>query len=190
MLRRVLLLLFISSYSPLWLMLMIRWYDNDALRIVLGLLAVVGLAVTLWLLNRDRKEPPEDEEYLIVGDAGAEVGGYLAAYLLPFLTVNEPDGQDVAAYAIFIAVVAVVWMRSGMVHINPTLYILGRKVYIAERELAHGPPERIFVISAVGDLRPRAPVKVRQLAGQARIHQRGPTKKNTNPRANDEDTEQ
>jgi hypothetical protein len=39
-----------------------------------------------------------------VEDRGGEVAGYLATYLLPFVTVSEPDVRDVVGYALFLVV--------------------------------------------------------------------------------------
>ena len=49
-------------------------------------------------------------------------------YLLPFLTVSEPGVRDVAAYALFLMVAGIVYVRSEMTQVNPTLYLLGRRV--------------------------------------------------------------
>jgi hypothetical protein len=44
--------------------------------------------------------------------------GYLASYLLPFLTVAEPSWRDLVAYGLFLAVTATVYMAqcSGPCH--------------------------------------------------------------------------
>jgi hypothetical protein len=64
-----------------------------------------------------------------VEDRGAEVAGYVASYLLPFLTVSEPSSRDLVAYGLFLVVVAVLYLRSGLVRINPTLYLAGWRLY-------------------------------------------------------------
>jgi len=63
-----------------------------------------------------------------VSDAGSEVAGYLATYLLPFLTVAEPNTRDVIAYILFLLVTGLIYVRSEMTQINPTLYLLSRRV--------------------------------------------------------------
>jgi hypothetical protein len=39
-----------------------------------------------------------------VEDRGAEVAGYLASYILPFVVVPEPGWSDLVGYAIFLVV--------------------------------------------------------------------------------------
>lgn len=61
-----------------------------------------------------------------VQDLGPEAAGYLAAYLLPFVTVTQPSGKDLVAYGLFMAVVALIYTRSDLIQVNPSLYIIGR----------------------------------------------------------------
>jgi hypothetical protein len=82
----------------------------------------------------------------IAGDAGAEVSGYLAAYLLPFLTVAEPDSIDLITYAIFVVVAGLIYVRSGLMQINPTVYLLNRRVVRATTPVK-GTTKEVFVIS-------------------------------------------
>lgn len=82
----------------------------------------------------------------ITGDAGTDVSGYLAAYLLPFLTVAHPSTTDLVAYAIFVAVAGLVYVRTGLMQINPTVYLMSRKVLRATIPV-QGTTREVFVIS-------------------------------------------
>ena len=63
-----------------------------------------------------------------VQDAGVEAASYLAAYLLPFVTVATPTVRDVLAYGGFLLVAAAINIRSAVVQVNPLLYLLGYRV--------------------------------------------------------------
>jgi hypothetical protein len=120
--------LFLGSYTLLFVLLAIR-FTTPWLVIMCGVLAAIGLGNMLWIVFVvSRRTSAEPVRVATVTDAGAEVAGYLATYLLPFLTVAEPSGRDVAAYAIFLAVTALLYVRSEMTQVNPTLYIMGRRV--------------------------------------------------------------
>lgn len=92
-------------------------------------LAAVGLgylAVVLWVMPRaaqQRVYPVEE-----VKDSSGEVAGYLATYLVPFVTVASPSAADVIGYCILALVVLVIFMRSDLAQINPALYLLARRV--------------------------------------------------------------
>jgi hypothetical protein len=120
--------LFLGSYVLLFLLLALR-FTTTWLVVSCGVLFVVGLADMIWIVfHVSGKTGPEPVTVRDVSDTGPEVAGYLATYLLPFLTVAEPTGRDVAAYVIFLVVTGLIYVRSEMTQINPTLYILGRKV--------------------------------------------------------------
>jgi hypothetical protein len=136
---------FLSSYSPLWVMLGLR-FDPCWLRaglVALGFACAAGVA---FLLVRGAKERPTNTTLTITGDAGADVSGYLAAYLLPFVTVSDPTALDALAYAIFILVAGLVYVRSGLMQINPTVYLMNRRVFRATIPV-NDTTKEVFVIS-------------------------------------------
>lgn len=120
--------MFVSSYAPLFAMLAIR-FDDPLLRWVCvglgcaGVLIVLGCVLGVPLLigtnpfRVDRVIP-----------AGSEATGYLASYLLPFLTVSKPEPADLAAYGIFFLVAGIVYTRTAVIQVNPMLLILGWRI--------------------------------------------------------------
>jgi len=120
--------LFVGSYAGLFAILAIR-FDATWLRWACIVLAVLGVALMAWVVfvvpGQMGAEPITAAS---VEDAGSDVAGYLATYLLPFLTVAEPGIRDVVAYALFLGISGLIYVRSEMTQINPTLYVLGRQV--------------------------------------------------------------
>lgn len=120
--------LFLGSYGLLFVLLAIR-FETTWLEIVCGMLAALGfldmVRIVVLVSRKTAEDPIRVSE---VTDAGPEVAGYLATYLLPFLTVAQPTTRDVISYAIFLIVTGLVYVRSEMTQVNPTLYILGRRV--------------------------------------------------------------
>lgn len=161
---------FFSSYAPLWLMLGLR-FDRAALQIPLVALSVLSAGLVMFLLRRRHSERASNTTLTISGDAGAEVSGYLAAYLLPFLTVDDPDGWDLSAYVLFLAVAGLVYVRSGLVQINPTVYVMRRKVFKATTPVDGG-KKHVFVISA-RDLRVGETLKGERFADRVFIDHAG-----------------
>jgi hypothetical protein len=151
--------LFLSSYAPLFVILAIR-FQGTALRTVCAGLALVGfayLAVVLWVIPRTAQQRAYSVD--AVKDASGEVAGYLATYLVPFVTVASPSTADVIGYCIFAVVVLVIFLRSDLAQINPALYLLGRRVvsittgqrsyYVVCRRLPR-PPTRIEAARVAG----------------------------------------
>ena len=126
-------LLFLSSYAPLFVILAIR-FQGTALKAVCAGLAAAGLlylvlaVYVIRALSQARPYPMR-----LVDDASGEVAGYLATYLVPFVTVPSPSGADIAGYCILAVVIAVIFIRSdGLARINPTLYLLGWRIASTE----------------------------------------------------------
>lgn len=120
--------LFLGSFALLFVLFAIR-FETLWLQIACAALAVIGLADMLWIgFVVTRRTAPDPVRIASVVDRGPEISGYLATYLLPFVTVSEPKIRDICAYVIFLVVLAVVYVRSEMTQINPTLYLLGRRV--------------------------------------------------------------
>ena len=119
--------LFLSSYVPLFLMLALRFTE---LWLVVGCLAlaIVGAVLGVWILYPSAERSRGTITVDTVSDAGDQATTYLVSYLLPFFAVEQPTIREVAAYAVFLLVVGLVYTRSDMRQVNPFLYLLGRRV--------------------------------------------------------------
>ena len=120
--------LFLGSYVLLFTLLAVR-FEVAWLEVSCAILALIGLGDMLWIVfGITRKIGHEPVTPAAVSDSGSDVAGYLATYLLPFLTVAQPGTRDVIAYLLFLLVTGLIYVRSEMTQINPTLYLLGRRV--------------------------------------------------------------
>ncbi len=80
-------------------------------------------------------------------EQGAAVAGYLATYLLPLLAIQPGGWRAPASYAIYLVVLYVVYVKSdSLVLINPTLYLLGYRIYDVETTVSTQPPSRRRVL--------------------------------------------
>jgi hypothetical protein len=120
--------LFVSSFSPLFGILAIR-FRSPRLQIACGLLAAFGVITLAMLLKQAARISTDPHRLETVADRGPEVAGYLATYLLPFVTVAHPSARDVVAYAAFLLIVGIVYVRSDMLQVNPLLYVLRYRVW-------------------------------------------------------------
>jgi hypothetical protein len=120
--------LFVSSYMLLFVLLGIR-FEGTWLRVACGVVAAVGLEEA-WRVTRLAARGKTAYPYRVeaVEDAGGLVSGFLASYLLPFLASPRPTTADLVAYAVFFLVACLVALNSDLAHVNPTLYLLRRRV--------------------------------------------------------------
>jgi hypothetical protein len=161
-------LLFVSSYSPLFALTAIR-LDPGALRTILCWIAAGGAAglsavfAAAWRIEARRRD------FVAVEDRGVDVAGYLATYLVPFLTVSKPTAHDVVAYTVFLGLVGVVYVRSTLISVNPLIYLFGFRLF-AVRD-AHGQPQ--LLISRKAPAR-SGPIPVRPVLPGLMVHLRDP----------------
>jgi len=102
--------------------------ESTGVAIACGTLAAIGFLSTLSLLGGVGRLEPQPYQVDAVVDRGPEVAGYVATYLLPFLTVAQPSGRDLLAYSAFLIVSGIIYVRSSMLAVNPLLYVLGFRV--------------------------------------------------------------
>ena len=55
--------------------------------------------------------------------------GYIVGYIMPFLAIAFSDWQQVAALVVFFVILGFLYVNSDMIHINPTLNLLGYRLY-------------------------------------------------------------
>jgi hypothetical protein len=125
------LAMFLCSYAPLFAILAIR-FQTEALTITCALIAVAGLAASGLVLWRFHELTASSWTVRSVRDRGGEVAGYLASYLLPFVMVPQPSVRDLVGYLLFGVIVAVIYIRSSLIQVNPTLYLFGWRLCAIE----------------------------------------------------------
>ncbi len=82
-----------------------------------------------WRLTYGQLRKAEHAVVLLaVEDRGNNVSGYLATYLLPFIAGPPTGVGDALAYAVYFIVAMIVFIRSDLILVNPTLYLLGWRV--------------------------------------------------------------
>lgn len=137
--------LFISAYAVLFILFAVK-YPLFWAQILFYGLGVAGLIVAFDLIFRyGRSTASYSYKVDSLEDAGGLVNGFLASHLLPFLAPGVPTVRDSVAYGLFFLVLLIVSINSDLAHINPVLYLFGRKVV---RITTNG-TSRIFVCSTV-----------------------------------------
>jgi hypothetical protein len=131
--------LFIASYAPLALILAVQrssgvWPPwNRPAFWVFTAIGLFGL-VDAYRLPRGALRKGDVRVTLSdLVDEGGEVAAYIATYLLPFIGFEVTGWRGLAALAIYFVVLFVVFMRSDLALVNPTLYLTGWRVVSARR---------------------------------------------------------
>lgn len=120
------LLLFLSSYIPLWTILaLLHWSDWGVWRwvpILLGVLGGLGLlSLRYWTRTTQHEEIRASDSLRQDGDAVA----YIVTYVLPFLTISITGILGSVAVVLLFVMVMLVYVNSGMIYVNPLLAAAG-----------------------------------------------------------------
>lgn len=122
-------LLFLSSYTPAFGALALRFDSPSWLRIACIVLSAAGASASIWFLVVMRFFTKDSVVIETIEDRGADVAGYLATYLLPVVVLSTPTTLDVIAYALIFAVIGIIFVRSRLVYVNPTFYIFWFRLF-------------------------------------------------------------
>lgn len=124
------ILLFLSSYAPLSLIfVLLFWNKSPQVAAVSGAIAVVGVAGMLLYLLVVSHLDGVSTKAASCHSRGDQVMSYIVTYIIPFLAVAFSDWQQAVALAVFFFILGFLYVNSDMIHINPTLNILGYRLY-------------------------------------------------------------
>lgn len=133
------LILFASSYLPLWIIFAVQLYTRQN---VIGMYITLGFTILcfsglLLFLRIVRGINPLTFKIATLHRRDGEAMSYIVTYLLPFIALPSCKIGDLLSLGIFLVVLAVLYVNSDMIHINPVLNLLGWHVYEIEDEKGH-----------------------------------------------------
>ena len=97
------------------------------------LAALCAVALALFLRSVQRYTPYD----IVVAKTSArdsELTSYVVTYLLPFLAFSSSSWALLVSVAVLFTVIAVLYVQSGMIHINPLLSLLGYHLFDVETQ--------------------------------------------------------
>lgn len=151
------LLLFASSYIPLFFLLAVRTWPQS--RAAAGSLVVAGLVLVglTWLLLQQLRDGGREELMVTETQPRAEsLSGYLVGYILPFLILDVSDIFAVASVIGFLAVLAWIHVSAGLLYLNPVLALRGYHVWEvqARRPDGLGAVQRMILVADTAVMQP------------------------------------
>jgi len=126
-------ILFLSSYAPLMLILVIR--DSFQSRpaaiglVVVAAVSVLGLFVYLRLAAAFAAVPVTVSAVM---SRDGHAMGYITSYLLPFLNVGFRDPWNAVSLGVVFVVLCILYVNSNLIHTNPILNLCGFHIFEIE----------------------------------------------------------
>lgn len=132
MLRKYIrLILFFSSYTPLFLIFGIQ-YPRSIAAYILLLLGVVSILILRQVLNLTRNLEPEPVYVTQVSYKDGEAMSYIVTYIIPFLGVNFTSMRNCISLIIMFLILAILYINSNLIYTNPLLNLCGYHIYELE----------------------------------------------------------
>lgn len=129
------LVLIISAYAPLMVVLAARFWSANKM---VSAFLMMGAAVSVLVLAtyvRQLHRLQGQEIVLVASDpAVSELLGHISAYLFPFLEVDFGNAASLVSLGLVYAVLIFIQVKTNLIHINPSLYVLGYHVLQAQDE--------------------------------------------------------
>jgi hypothetical protein len=127
------LILFHSSYAPLFLIIAMRgWRESRYLAVGLAIVAVFSVVVLFIFLRTAQKLSADKVNVASVISRDGDAMSYIVTYLLPFLAVKLNDPTDVLSLGIVLFVIGLLYVNSNMIHTNPVLNVVGYHIFEIE----------------------------------------------------------
>jgi hypothetical protein len=122
-------ILFLSSYIPLFAIFIIKNIQYPIITIALGIVIVISIVLLASLL---RNIKGISGKYLKIGRieninrVGLE---YFVTYIIPFVSTSLLDIKETVPILILFAIMGVIYVRSDLIYMNPMLNLLGFNLY-------------------------------------------------------------
>jgi hypothetical protein len=143
-------ILFLSSYSPLFLILAARASPTNQIEaFVFGGVGLLSIVALFLLLRGVDTVAPTPLHVIKAVSKSSETTGYLVTYVIPFLTLGTASLADVVALVILLVTFGLVFLNSDLVLVNPILAMLGYRLFEVE-----APEGRMYLVISKAETAP------------------------------------
>ena len=121
--------LFIVSYFPLLVIMGILHYDQEIvlyLVIIFASVGFIGLGIAFYVFNHIGGIYKKSFEIKSTSKLNFE---YFLAYIIPFVALDVDSNRQLVSYFVLITFICILYIRTGLLHVNPTLILLGYNLF-------------------------------------------------------------
>lgn len=123
------LILFICSYLPLFIILLINyWSDNLTTNIILFFVLTISFfswCILIYLLNDINNANGELYEVVEIYNESEISLNYLFTYIIPFLSMQYDSWKNLLSIGIVLFITLIIYVNSNLLYMNPMLNLSG-----------------------------------------------------------------
>lgn len=126
--------MFISSYLPLYLFLIIINFSFDLLTVtlakffltILSLLSILSVIVIIIIMRGEGNSKKDLTGIQLKKD---EVISYMVTYIVPLQSMDIGDIRSIIVNALLFVTIGIGYISYDLIYLNPALLVMGYKVY-------------------------------------------------------------
>ena len=126
------LILFISSYLPLFIILLLNYWSNkmvlNIIIIIIVLISLVCWFILFYLLKDINNTQGKICEVINISDESEISLNYLFTYIIPFLSMQYDNWKNVLSIGIILFITLVIYVNSNLLYMNPMLNLSGYSI--------------------------------------------------------------
>jgi hypothetical protein len=155
------LVLFASSFSPLFVVFgLLESFGAGWPSIVCYVVAAASVVGLSLLLKAARRLAVTPVTVVRARQRDSDAIAYVATYVVPFATLGVADWRSRAALLLFLALIAILYIRAHLFYVNPLLSIVGYRLF----EVETGSDQLLLVVTRRPFLASGAELDVRTLS--------------------------
>lgn len=124
------ILLFLTSYFPLFVIIMIRHHQQVEVFYVLVptiILTTAAMFKVFSSLNKTGGQYIDSQARF--ENTGKHTLQYFLTYVIPFVVTEITKWEELATYGIIFFVIGALYIKSDLIYLNPTLLLLRYNIY-------------------------------------------------------------
>lgn len=121
--------LFLSAYSPLFIIIILKSLENGILLFSLVISLVITNAIWLVVINLAGKKNIKTIKVKSLENKTGESLSYIIGYVISLADYNLYQTQDIIIVLMLILVLYTIYSNSDMIFINPLMNILGYRMF-------------------------------------------------------------
>jgi hypothetical protein len=124
------LALFLSSFSPLFgVFALLDSFGSAWATGVCAGLALVGPVLPGAILHAPKRPGPQALDVASSQVRDGDTLAYIATYLVPFAAISASTARERGALAVFVVLIAILYVRSELFYINPLFALVGLRLF-------------------------------------------------------------
>lgn len=117
-----------AAFAPAFGLMTWRAWDSP-LALIYGSAAFLGMVVVLAVFWAARTGNPEPLAFGDVADSSSDILGHVSTYLVAAIVDPKVSTSEAVLGLTVFALILLIHISAGLVHVNPLFYVLGYRVY-------------------------------------------------------------